>query len=104
MNKSLIKNVQVILPDLKITELFVEAKAITEKLGLSTHTLQTLRTDGSFIKGIHYTEVNSRLILYNLPLIVDWLVNRHDPNSHQRAIEIFQSSLLSNRRRSKKKS
>ncbi|GAB4218195.1 MAG: hypothetical protein OHK0012_25990 [Synechococcales cyanobacterium] len=87
---------QIRLPDIHLKELFVDPHSLQEKLGLTANTLQTLRKEGSLLQGIHYTEVNSRLILYNLPLMIDWLVNRHDPEAHLRAIEQFQYSLLSN--------
>jgi hypothetical protein len=92
------------LSDLVIKELFAEPLIIQEKLGLSSRTLQSLRREGSLIQGIHYSEVNSRLIVYNLPLMIDWVANRHDPKAHMRAIELFQRSLLSNKTRSGSKS
>ncbi len=85
------------LPELKLTELFVEAGVIKNKLGLSSKTLQILRRERAILQGIHYTTVNGRLLLYNLPLMLDWLANRHDPDAHLRAIENFQASLLSNK-------
>jgi tRNA(His) 5'-end guanylyltransferase len=54
---------------------------------------------GLLIEGIHWVRMNSRCIRYNLELIKDWLHNRHDPAAHQRAIEIYQASLLSNQRK-----
>jgi hypothetical protein len=92
-------NSQIRLPDIHLKELFVDPNSIQEKLGLTPHTLQTLRKEGSLLQGVHFTEVNSRLILYNLPLMIDWLVNRQDPEAHLRAIEQFQYSLLSNQNR-----
>jgi hypothetical protein len=89
-------NVRISLPEVILRELFVDSAMLQEKLGLSTKTLQSLRREGTLIQGIHYSEVNSRLILYNLPLMIDWVVNRHDLEAHLRAIENFQASLLSN--------
>ncbi|MFM7447652.1 MAG: hypothetical protein ACKO24_03510 [Leptolyngbyaceae cyanobacterium] len=94
-------NVKFSLPEVILRELFVDPALLQEKLGLSTKTLQSLRREGSLIQGIHYSEVNSRLILYNLPLMIDWVVNRHDPEAHLRAIENFQASLLSNQAKPK---
>lgn len=97
-------NVNVKLPEIILKELFVDPSVIEEKLGLSVRTLQNLRRDESLIRGIHFVEVNCRVILYNLPLMIDWLANRHDPQAHLKAIENFQAELLSNRRsRSKRK-
>ena len=89
------------LPKITIQELFVASAVVTKKLGLSSHTLQSLRKDGSLIQGIHFTEINSRLLLYNLPLLIDWLVNKDDPHAHTRAIENFQAGLLSNQSKSR---
>ncbi|MDX2271420.1 MAG: hypothetical protein NW237_05650 [Cyanobacteriota bacterium] len=83
-------NISIKLPELVLRELFVDPGLLQEKLGLSTKTLLPLRRDGTLIQGIHFSEVNSRLILYNLPLMIDWLANRHDPIAHRRAIENFQ--------------
>ncbi|NJK63634.1 MAG: hypothetical protein HC921_13970 [Synechococcaceae cyanobacterium SM2_3_1] len=74
----------------------MDPSVLQEKLGLSGTTLLSLRKDGTLIQGIHYSEINCRLLLYNLPLMIDWLVNRQDPQAHQRAIETFQAGLLSN--------
>ncbi|MDX2270359.1 MAG: hypothetical protein NW237_00185 [Cyanobacteriota bacterium] len=87
------------LPELVLKELFVEPLIIQERLGLSIRTLQILRREGSLIQGIHFSEINTRLIVYNLPLMIDWVANRHDPDAHIKAIENFQASLLSNRSR-----
>lgn len=95
-------NVRLQLPEIVLTQLFVDSKTLQDKLGLTSHMQQTLRREGTIIQGIHYVEVNSRLILYNLPLMIDWLANRHDPSAHTRAITHFQASLLSNRPKSKK--
>ncbi len=96
-------NTQIHLQDIRVKEIFADPSVIQEKLGLSAHTLSNFRKDGSFIQGIHYVEVNSRLILYNLPLIIDWLVNRHDPATHQVAISHFQAGLMSNQPRNRRK-
>ncbi|MDX2273561.1 MAG: hypothetical protein NW237_16645 [Cyanobacteriota bacterium] len=94
-------NINIKLPELVLKELFVDPGAIQEKLGLSASTLLSLRKDGTLIQGIHFSEINSRLILFNLPLMIDWVVNRHDPIAHHRAIERFQSGLLSNQSKSR---
>ncbi|HEY9696776.1 MAG TPA: hypothetical protein V6D10_05905 [Trichocoleus sp.] len=52
-----------------------------------------------WIEGVHYAALPSGEIRYNKPMLLDWLTNRHDPQAHLRAIEIYQASLLSNQRR-----
>ncbi|MGG6239389.1 hypothetical protein [Leptolyngbya sp. KIOST-1] len=66
--------------------------------------MRRYRVQGLLIEGVHWVRVNSRCIRYNLELIKDWLHNRHDPVAHQRAIEIYQASLLSNQRKIHKRS
>jgi len=70
-----------------------------QALKLSGTTLRRYRVQGVLIEGIHWVRVNSRCIRYNLELIQDWLHNRHDPIAHQRAIHIYQSSLLSKQKK-----
>ncbi|NJL47286.1 MAG: hypothetical protein HC929_07050 [Leptolyngbyaceae cyanobacterium SM2_5_2] len=83
---------------------FVSKQETTQALKLSGTTLRRYRVQGLLIEGVHWVRVNSRCIRYNLELIKDWLHNRHDPAAHQRAIEIYQASLLSNQRKIPKRS
>jgi tRNA(His) 5'-end guanylyltransferase len=83
---------------------FVSKQEATQSLKLSGTTLRRYRVQGLLIEGVHWVRVNSRCIRYNLELIKDWLHNRHDPAAHQRAIEIYQASLLSNQRKISKRS
>lgn len=83
---------------------FVSKQEATQSLRLSGTTLRRYRVQGLLIEGVHWVRVNSRCIRYNLELIKDWLHNRHDPAAHQRAIEIYRASLLSNQRKSPKRS
>jgi tRNA(His) 5'-end guanylyltransferase len=83
---------------------FVSKQEATQSLRLSGTTLRRYRVQGLLIEGVHWVRVNSRCIRYNLELIKDWLHNRHDPAAHQRAIEIYQASLLSNQRKIPKRS
>jgi hypothetical protein len=46
-------------------------------------------TDNGWIEGIHFVRVNASNVRYNLTLLKDWLMNRHNPNAHQRAIEQY---------------
>jgi tRNA(His) 5'-end guanylyltransferase len=78
---------------------FVSKQEATQSLKLSGTTLRRYRVQGLLIEGVHWVRVNSRCIRYNLDLLKDWLHNRHDPAAHQRAIEIYQASLLSNQRK-----
>ena len=78
---------------------FVSKHEAIRCLQVSEATLKRYRLQGLLVEGIHWVRVNSRCTRYNLELIQDWLHNRHDPVAHQRAIEIYQASLLSNQRK-----
>jgi hypothetical protein len=78
---------------------FVNKRKAAELTGFSSHTLKKLRISGDLIEGVHWVKHNPRVVLYNAALLVDWVQNRHDLHVHQRAIETFQRSLLSNQRK-----
>lgn len=82
---------------------FVSKRHIAQYLALSGDTLKKYRQQGDWLEGIHWVRINSNCIRYNIELIQDWLCNRHDPLSHQRAIERYRSSLLSNQKKATKK-
>lgn len=82
-----------------MTAQFVTKHRIAALLNLSPETLKKYRLDGRLIEGIHWIRVNPRVVRYNLPLIQDWLQNHGDPQVHQRAVENYQSTLLSNQRK-----
>lgn len=83
--------------------LFVTKRQASECLNLSTATLKKYRTQGLWIEGIHWVRINSRCVRYNLELLKDWVQNRNNPVAHQRAIDAYQASLLSNQKTCKKK-
>jgi tRNA(His) 5'-end guanylyltransferase len=83
---------------------FASKQEASQYLNLSGTTLKRYRLQGLLIEGIHWVRINSRCIRYNLDLIQDWLHNRQDPIAHQRAIENYQASLLSNQKKTRGKS
>jgi tRNA(His) 5'-end guanylyltransferase len=84
--------------------LFASKRTASACLNLSSSTLKKYRLEGNWIEGVHWVRLNSRCVRYNIELIKDWLHNRHDPIAHQRAIDQYQASLLSNQRQPKRKS
>jgi hypothetical protein len=73
---------------------FGTKRAAAKLLGLSPETLKKYRLhDKTLVEGIHWIKLNSRTIRYNLPLLADWLQNRHNPAAHQKAIEQYLSAL-----------
>ncbi|ACK70819.1 conserved hypothetical protein [Gloeothece citriformis PCC 7424] len=82
---------------------FINKQQASQYLNLSGTTLKRYRLQGVLIEGIHWVRLNSRCIRYNLDLLQDWLQHRDDPAAHERAIEIYQASLLSNQKKPRKK-
>ncbi|WP_416671529.1 hypothetical protein [Egbenema bharatensis] len=77
---------------------FVKKREISKLTGLSGDTLKKYRLSGILCEDIHWIRVNSKVVLYNVPLIMDWLQNINDPQAHHRAIEAYQAMLLSNKK------
>jgi len=78
--------------------MFVDKHSAAKITGLSAETLKRARLSGNLIEGIHFVKLNCRTVRYNDQLLQDWMQNRHDVLAHQRAIEIYQASLLSNKK------
>lgn len=75
---------------------FITKKQLSNQIGLSAETFKRYRLQGIWQEGIHWQKINSRTTLYNLPLILDWIANRDNPQIHNRAIESYLQSLPSN--------
>jgi hypothetical protein len=75
---------------------FVSRKEISQRLSMSATTLKRYRLSGHLIEGIHWVRLNSRCIRYNFELTQDWVQNRGNGAVHERAIALYQASLLSN--------
>lgn len=81
---------------------FCNKRTLSQATGLSSSTLKHYRLSGVWTEGIHWQRLNSRCILYNLPLILDWVASRNCPGIHQRAIENYLYALPSNQRKRKR--
>lgn len=75
---------------------FVGKREAERLTGLSHETLKKLRLRGELTEGIEWVRQNSRCILYNAPLLIDFLQNRKDPAAHQRAVTAYLATLPSN--------
>ncbi len=67
-------------------------------LGVSPETLKKyrLQKDSTLIEGIHYHVWNSRVVRYNAALLVDWGLNRNNPEAHQKTIAAYLAALPCN--------
>jgi hypothetical protein len=85
-----------------INSQFCTKRVISQVTGLSDSTLKQYRLSGIWIEGIHWQRLNSRCVLYNLPMILDWVAHRYYPEAHQRTIDDYLRSLSSNQRKQKR--
>lgn len=81
---------------------FVKRKELEEATGLSGSSIKKMTMENVWTEGVHYFRYSSRLNLFNLELIQDWLVNRNNPHVHQRAVEGFLRALPSNQPKHKR--
>lgn len=58
--------------------------------------IQAVIKSGAWREGLHYVTDEAGDRLYNLDLIADWVANLGDPTAHQRACELYLTSLPSN--------
>lgn len=87
----------------KVSQNWVNKYVASQILGISTHTLKIYRKR-HWTLGIHFQYLSSRTIRYHEGLLRDWFANISDPTAHQRAIEIYLASLLSNQTKKRRQS
>lgn len=79
---------------------FVTKQVVSKLTGLSGDTLKKYRLQGKLQKDIHWVVLNSRVVRYNITLVLDWVQNHvSNPNAHQRAIDNYLAYLPSNQRK-----
>lgn len=72
----------------------VSPRELVETVSLSKSTLYRLRQT-EWQAGVHFHKLSHNKILYNLPLILDWVANRGSPVLHERAIRLYLADLPS---------
>ncbi|MBD2596526.1 hypothetical protein H6G74_19630 [Nostoc spongiaeforme FACHB-130] len=79
---------------------FVSKQVVSKLTGLSGETLKRYRLQGKLQKDIHWVVLNSRVVRYNITLVLDWVQNHvSNPNAHLRAIDNYLADLPSNQRK-----
>lgn len=79
---------------------YLTTEEACEFLRCKPDTLKTLRNN--WIPGVHYIRRGpgaTAPFLYAHEMILDWMVNREAPETHQAAIENFRRSLPSGRKK-----
>ncbi|WP_250565993.1 hypothetical protein [Adonisia turfae] len=74
----------------------IDKRQAAKLLCVSPRTIE--RYHEHWLEGAHYFREGSR-ITYNRPLLQDWQANRHNQIVHRRAIQQWQKSLLSHKKR-----
>jgi hypothetical protein len=82
---------------------FVTKQVASQLTGLSGDTLKRYRLQGKLQKDIHWITLNSRVVRYNLTLVLDWVQNHiSNPQAHLRAIDNYLASLPSSQPKRKR--
>jgi hypothetical protein len=77
---------------------FISGHCLSKAVQLSPSSLYRCRRQ-HWQPGIHYQKLGHRQVLYNLPLILDWIANRGSPELHERAIRLYLANLPSSQRK-----
>ncbi|WP_413174491.1 hypothetical protein [Anabaena azotica] len=82
---------------------FVTKQVASQLTGLSGDTLKRYRLQKKLQKDIHWITLNSRVVRYNITLVLDWVQNHiSDPKAHLRAIDNYLASLPSSQPKRKR--
>ena len=82
----------------------VKKQVAAAMTGLSTETLKKYRLRGLLQKDIHWVAINSRVIRYNINLVLDWIQNKDsNPQGHINAIERYLDSLPSGQKKPRRR-
>lgn len=80
---------------------FADKWEMSHLTGLSPETLKRYRLSRFLVENIHWLRLNQRTVRYCVPLVLDRIQNQHFPKEHERAIENYQSLLLSHQDKAK---
>jgi hypothetical protein len=86
----------------KPMQLFIGTSEAARRFGISAFTLKTMRigfrqTPASLVEGVHWIRPSARKVLFNAALLEDFLINRGNPEAHDRAIAAYLASLPSSK-------
>jgi hypothetical protein len=82
---------------------FADKQEMSRLTGLSADTLKRYRLSGLLIENVHWIRLNSRTVRYCVPLVLDRIQNQHSPKLHEKAIENYQTLLMSYQGKTKRK-
>jgi len=80
--------------------LFAPKRQVMSAIAISDTTLKVWRLgtetqSPKLIEGVHWVRNGRKQILYNVPLLQDFIANLGSPEAHERAIESYLESLPS---------
>jgi len=82
---------------------FVDKWEMSHLTGLSPETLKRYRLNGFLVEGLHWVRLNQRNVRFCAPLVLDKIQNQNFPELHKKAIENYQSLLLSYQEKPKRR-
>jgi hypothetical protein len=82
---------------------FADKREMSRLTNLSPETLKRYRLSGFLVENVHWIRLNLRTVRYCVPLVLDRIQNKHLPGLHEKAIENYQSLLLSYQGKTKRK-
>lgn len=77
---------------------YLGERKMATAIGSSKEFLKKCRTQNVLVEGTHWVRLNSR-VMYNVPLLLDWIHNQSDPVAHERAIANYLANLPCNQRK-----
>jgi hypothetical protein len=85
-------------PQMTSSQLFqpIKSRDVKEVFGISEETFRKWRRQGRLVEGADYFQHgDTGSVLYNKPMILDFLANFGNPSEHLKAVEAFRASLPS---------
>ncbi len=82
---------------------FVTAETICKLFEISERSLRRIKRS-EFTEGVHYIQVNEKLLRYNLEVVTHWFQTRHNPVLHAAKCQEYLESLKVKKRSRTRKS
>ena len=79
-----------------LTEIWGNKHRAAKVSGLSPLTLRDWRLSGRIQENIHWVRIAKTKVLYNIPLLGDFISNIGDSHAHHQAVDSYLASLPSN--------
>ncbi|MBD2072388.1 hypothetical protein H6F86_00370 [Phormidium sp. FACHB-592] len=75
---------------------FAQVNVAAHLCGVSDSTIDEWIKIGKLVERVHFIRTSDRMRLFNVELLRDRIANWDDDVAHQKGIQVYQASLLSN--------